>query len=245
MSKTAAALIIGNELLSGKIQEQNLAFLGKELYRLGIRLQRVVMCLDDVDTIASDLNALRRSHDYVFTSGGVGPTHDDMTLPAVARAFGVPLVRVPEIERLIREYHGERANEAHLRMAEAPQGSVFISTEQVRWPTICIENVLIFPGVPEIFRAKFAAVRSHLSGGARFYSHAVYTHCDEGAIADRLAALEASFADVSIGSYPTFRDPSYRTKVTFDGRDPEQIRRAADAFCNELEPNQIEKREDG
>ncbi|MDD9965840.1 MAG: competence/damage-inducible protein A [Myxococcales bacterium] len=243
MTKTAAALIIGNELLTGKIQELNLAYLGKELYRLGIQLRRVVMCLDDIDTIAADLNLLRDSHDYVFTSGGVGPTHDDMTLPAVAKAFAVPLVRVPEIEGLIRQYHGDRATEAHLRMADAPEGSTFISNEQVRWPTVCIGNVLIFPGVPEIFRAKFAAVRPHLTGGARFYSHAVFTHCDEGEIALQLRDLEASFAGVSIGSYPTFRDPAYRTKVTFDGRDPDEITRAAETFCAQLDPQKIVRQE--
>ena len=243
--KTAAALIIGNELLSGKIQEQNLAFLGKELFKLGIQLRRAVMCLDDVDTIAEELNALRGDHDYVFTSGGVGPTHDDMTLTAVAQAFGVPLVRVPAIEGLIRAHHGDRVTEAHLRMADAPQGSTFIANEQVRWPTVCIENVLVFPGVPEIFRAKFGAVREHLSGGARYYSHAVFTLCDEGAIAVQLAELEAKHAGLSIGSYPTFRDPSYRTKVTFDGRDPALLEQAASEFIAALEPGKLVKQEAG
>lgn len=243
MQKTAAALVIGNELLTGKIQELNIQFLGKELYRLGVRLNRVVMCLDDVDTIARDLNALRPEHDFVFTSGGVGPTHDDMTLPAVAQAFGVPLVRAPEIETLIRAHHGDRLTEAHLRMADAPKGSTFLSDERVRWPTICVENVLIFPGVPEIFRMKFGAVREHLSGGQRFYSRAVYTLCDEGEIADLLSTLESRFEGVAIGSYPTFRDPAYRTKITFDGVDPAQLAEAAKALVAELEPSKVVREE--
>ena len=106
MARTAAALIIGNEILTGKIQESNLGYLGQELFKLGIVLARAVVCRDDIDVIAADLNALRASHDIVFTSGGVGPTHDDVTLPAVAKAFGRNLVRAPEIEALIRDYHG-------------------------------------------------------------------------------------------------------------------------------------------
>lgn len=230
MGKTAAALIIGNELLSGKIQEKNLAFLGKELFNLGIRMSRVVMCLDDVDTIASDLNALRAAHDYVFTSGGVGPTHDDMTLPAVAHAFGRKLVRAEEIASLIRGYHGERTTEAHLRMADVPEGAELISNEHVRWPTVAIENVFIFPGVPEIFRMKFAVLRERLSGGQRYYSRASYTLCDEGQIAPLLADLERNAVGVSIGSYPTFSQTDYRTKVTFDGADLEACMRVQSDF---------------
>lgn len=230
MGKTAAALIIGNELLSGKIQERNLAFLAKELFALGIQLRRVVMCLDDVETIATELNDLRAKHDIVFTSGGVGPTHDDMTLPAVAHAFGRRLVRAEELASLIRDYHGDRTTDAHLRMADVPEGAELISSEQVRWPTVAVENVFIFPGVPEIFRMKFAVLRERLSGGERFYTRATYTLCDEGEIAALLARLEESYGDVLIGSYPTFRDADYRTKITFDGRDPEILERAQAEF---------------
>jgi len=222
MGKTAAALIIGNELLSGKIQEQNLAFLGKELFNLGVRLSRVVMCLDDVDAIASDLKLLRENHDYVFTSGGVGPTHDDVTLPAIAKAFGRELVREEEIARLIRGHHGDRTTEAHLRMADVPEGAELLSNQQVRWPTVVIENVFVFPGVPEIFRMKFAVLRERLSGGQRFFSRASYTLCDEGQIATLLEKLEGDSTGISIGSYPTFGQSDYRTKVTFDGTDLEE-----------------------
>ena len=230
MGKTAAALIIGNELLSGKIQEQNLAFLGKELFNLGVRLRRVVMCLDDVDTIAKDLKQLRATHDYVFTSGGVGPTHDDMTLPAVAKAFDRRLIRAEEIASLIRGYHGDRTTEAHLRMADVPEGAELISNEHVRWPTVAIENVFVFPGVPEIFRMKFAVLRERLSGGQRYFSRASYTLCDEGQIANLLAELESGSSGVSVGSYPTFSQADYRTKVTFDGTDLDACTEVQRAF---------------
>ena len=235
MPKQAAALIIGNELLSGKIQERNLAFLGKELFSLGIRLSKAVMCLDDVPTIAQELNLLRERFDYVFTSGGVGPTHDDMTLPAVAQAFGRPLVRAPELAALIRGYHGDKVTEAHLRMADVPEGARLISGEEVRWPTVTVDNVFVFPGVPEIFRMKFAVLREHLSGGRAFHSRAVFTLCDEGLIADLLAELEQRFGGVAVGSYPTFHDSDYRTKVTFDGHDPAQLDQAVNALTAALQ----------
>ena len=239
MPKQAAALIIGNELLSGKIQEQNLAFLGKELYQLGIRLSRAVMCLDDVDTIAQELNLLRTTHDYVFTSGGVGPTHDDMTLVAVAKAFGRPLVRSEEIASLIRGYHRDNLTEAHLRMADVPEGAQLISNEAVRWPTVTVDNVFVCPGVPEIFQRKFAALREHLAGGSPFYSRAVYTRCDEGQIASLLQQLEADFEGVAVGSYPTFSEPDYRTKITFDGRDAGRLQAIVEAFTSQIAPQDV------
>ena len=145
------------------------------------------------------------------------PTHDDMTLPAVAKAFERRLVRAEEIASLIRGYHGERTTDAHLRMADVPEGAELISNEHVRWPTVAVENVFVFPGVPEIFRMKFTVLRERLSGGQPYFSRASYTLCDEGQIATLLMDLERSATGVSIGSYPTFNQADYRTKVTFDG----------------------------
>jgi len=237
--RTAAALIIGNELLTGKIQEGNLAFLGAELFRLGITLRRVLMCQDDVDVIAADLDALRAQHDLVFTSGGVGPTHDDVTLVAIAKAFGRALVRAPEIERLIRDYHGPRTTADHLRMADVPEGARLLANEEVRWPTVVIENVYVFPGVPEIFRLKFPVVRAELSAGARFYSRAVYTRCDEGEIASALAAVALRYPQTFVGSYPRFRDPDHSLKLTVDGADQAVVERALDEIVAFLPPDKI------
>lgn len=243
MGMTAAALIIGNELLSGKIQELNVAFLGKELYGQGIRLSRVVMCLDDINTIAAELNGLRSQYDHVFTSGGVGPTHDDMTLPAVAQAFRKRLVRSEEIAKLIRGYHGNRTNEAHLKMADVPEGARLITNATMQWPTVAVDNVYIFPGVPEVFRMKFEVLRHHLGCDAQYFSRASYTQCDEGQIAAQLEQLEITFPGVSIGSYPTFRSSDYQTKITFDGRDSDETRRAQIDFENSLEPRQLVRSE--
>jgi molybdopterin-biosynthesis enzyme MoeA-like protein len=224
--RTAAALVIGNEILTGKIQEGNLGFLGQELFKLGIELRRAVVCRDDIDTIVADLNTLRAVHDVVFTSGGVGPTHDDVTLPAVARAFDRTLTRATEIERLIRGYHGERTTEDHLRMADVPHGARLIASSEVPWPTVAVENVYVLPGVPEIFRMKFGALRLELSGGRSFVSGAVYTQCDEGEIAAHLAAVAARYPDTFVGSYPRFRGSEYKLKLTVDGEDEARVRAA-------------------
>jgi molybdopterin-biosynthesis enzyme MoeA-like protein len=228
--RTAAALIIGNELLSGKTAEGNLVYLARVLRQLGILLSRSVMILDDIDVIAAEVRALSSSHDLLFTSGGVGPTHDDLTIEGVARAFGVPVVMDPEIERLIRHYYGARVTDDHLLMARVPEGARRVSTEAVPWPTVVMRNVWIFPGVPEVFQMKIPHLRAELSGGAPFVSLAVYTRADEPRIKALLDRVVAAHRSVEIGSYPKWNEPEYKTKLTFDGLDEAAVRAARDAF---------------
>ena len=135
MSRSAAALIIGNEILSGKIVDTNTTFLARMLFDLGIELRRVVVCPDEIDTIAADLSVLRATHDLVFTSGGVGPTHDDVTIEGVAASFDRPVVRSEAVENMIRHYYGDRATEAHFRMANMPEGAEMIRSSTAPWPT--------------------------------------------------------------------------------------------------------------
>ena len=239
MARTAAALIIGNEILTGKVREANVQRLAHELFRLGIAFRRVIVCPDDVDTIARDLRELREAHDLVFTSGGVGPTHDDLTLPAVARSFDRPLVRSPIIEGLIRGYWGERATEGHLRMADVPEGADLLSTGDVPWPVVCVENVFVLPGVPEIFEVKLQLLRERIGSDVPFVSRALYTMCDEGEIAGLLERVVRAHPGVEIGSYPRWRDPSYRVKLTFDGRDPAAVDAALEACRGALAPELI------
>jgi molybdopterin-biosynthesis enzyme MoeA-like protein len=226
MARSAAALIIGNEILTGKVPEQNVAFLGRELFALGVTLRRVVVCPDEVPTIVRELDGLRAAHDLVFTSGGIGPTHDDVTLEAVAAAFGRPLVRSAEIEALIRGHFGERTHEGHLRMADVPEGCELVKNDAMPWPTVCLQGVYVMPGVPEIFRMKFDVLRPRIAGGTPYVSRALYTTKDEFEIAALLTRVAAQSADVAIGSYPTFRSPEYKVKVTFDGQDGAAVERA-------------------
>jgi molybdenum cofactor synthesis domain-containing protein len=228
--RTAAALIIGNELLSGKIADQNLLVLARELRSLGVLLRRVVMILDEVEVIAGEVRALSATHDVVFTSGGVGPTHDDLTMEGVARAFGVPLTNAGDIEALIRRYYGERVTEGHLLMARVPSGARLVSTPAVPWPTVVMRNVWILPGVPEVFQMKLPHVRAELAGDPPFASLAVYTRLDEGDLKPLLDRVVRAHTGVEIGSYPKWHGADYRTKLTFDGLDGAQVQAARDAF---------------
>jgi molybdopterin-biosynthesis enzyme MoeA-like protein len=162
-----------------------------------------------------------------------------MTLPAIAKAFGVALRRAPEIEKLIRGYHGERVTEDHLRMADVPAGSRLFANEEVPWPTVSIGNVFIFPGVPEIFRLKFPVLREHLSDGRRFYSRAVFTQCDEGEIAGLLSSVAEDNPELFIGSYPRFRGEDYKLKVTVDGADEGAVSTALEAIIAALPQDKI------
>lgn len=227
---TAAALVIGNELLSGKVEEANVHVLARTLRGLGIELKRVVVILDDIDEIAREVAALSASHDWVFTSGGVGPTHDDLTVEGVAKAFGVGVKEDPVLAKMLRDHYKERCTEGHLRMALVPETATLESSEEIRWPTIRLHNVWLMPGVPEIFRMKLPVVVGRIGSGKGFVSRAVFTKMDEGDLKPLLDDVVARFPDVGVGSYPKWSDPSYRTKLTFDGRDVERVDAARNAF---------------
>jgi molybdenum cofactor synthesis domain-containing protein len=243
-AKVAAALVIGNELLSGKVEEANVAVLARVLRALGIQLRRVVTILDDKDEIAREVRHLAASHDWLFTSGGVGPTHDDVTIDAVAAAFGVPVVTSPLMERMLRDHYGERCTPGHLRMALVPEGAVLETTDEVRWPTVRFRNTWLMPGIPEVFRMKIPVVVARIGEGAQpFVSRAVYTRMDEGDLKPLLDRVVASFPDVDVGSYPKWMDAAYKTKLTFDGRDATRVDAARDAFVRMLpagEPQRVD-----
>jgi molybdenum cofactor synthesis domain-containing protein len=241
--KHAAALVVGNELLSGKVQDQNVIALAKVLRALGVQLRRVVFIPDEVETIAEEVRRLSREYDLVFTSGGVGPTHDDLTVEAVARAFGRKVVSSPALEGMLRSHYKERCTEGHLRMALVPEGAILASNREVTWPTMIVQNVWLLPGVPEIFQMKLAIVRERLAGAMPFVSRAVFTNMDEGHLKPLLDAVVAAHPEVEVGSYPTWSDPSYHTKLTFDGRDVAAVNAALEAFMQLLpsgEPQKVE-----
>jgi molybdopterin-biosynthesis enzyme MoeA-like protein len=239
MAQSAAALIIGNEILSGKTQEKNLSFLGRELFALGITLKRAIVCPDEIEVIVADLNDLRKNHDWVFTSGGVGPTHDDLTMTAIARAFGCKLVRSTEIEQLLREYYKSRITESHLRMADIPEGARLLSDQEMRLPTVAIENVFIFPGIPELFRLKFPALRNHLHQATSFKTSAIFLRADEGEIAPLMSEIALQHPQVAIGSYPEWNNPDYRVKVTVDGQEVVAVSKAIQALLNALPADKV------
>jgi molybdenum cofactor synthesis domain-containing protein len=241
--RTAAMLVIGNEILTGKVAEANLAVLARSLRRLGIALRRVVVVLDDVETIAHEVRGLSAAHDWLFTSGGVGPTHDDVTLEGVAKAFGVAIVTSPEMKAMLEAHYKDRLTEGHLRMALIPEGATLETTEEIRWPTIRVGNTWVMAGVPEVFQMKIPVIEARIGGAIPFISHAVYTRMDEGDLKPLLDKIVAEFPGVEVGSYPKWSDPAYRTKLTFDGRDDPLVLRARDAFIASLpqgEPQRVD-----
>ena len=235
---TAAALVIGNELLTGKVHESNLPLLARELFELGVELRKVIFCQDDIDAIANDLRELSTSHDYVITSGGVGPTHDDVTMKAVAKCFGRPVIRSEELAQRIRDLVGARCSEGHLRMADVPDGSQLIQSDEVPWPTVLIGNVFVFPGLPRIFEVKLPLLREHITASTPFVSRAVYTLCRETDLAELLDRLVEEHPAVSIGSYPVMGE-AYTTRLTFDGKDAAAIEAAAAALKDSLPTDKI------
>lgn len=222
-TRTAAALLVGNELLSGKVQERNLEPLAATLRALGIRLERVVVVGDDRAAIAREVRAISSAHDVVFTSGGVGPTHDDVTLEGVADGFGVPTEIHPRLAELLRALYGERCTEDHLLMARVPAGSELKTSPEVRWPTVVMRNVWVMPGVPELFRMKLMIVREHLIGPHPIVSRALFTHMEETDLKPLLDLTVVRHPRVEIGSYPKWFDVTYKTKVTFDGEREDHV----------------------
>jgi FAD synthetase len=229
---TAAILLIGNELLSGKVDDENARYLIRELRALGVSLRRIEVVPDVPDEISDSVRALAARFDLLFTSGGVGPTHDDVTLQAVAAAFSMDVVRHPDLEALLRRGYGDRLHERDLRMADVPSGARLEygragaadagSGPASVWPVIVVRNVWVLPGVPSIFRRTFENVRE-LFRTAPLHGRALYSAAGEGSIAGALDEAVAAFPGVDIGSYPHLDAPDYRVKVTLDGRDAARV----------------------
>lgn len=231
-SRTAAILVVGNEILSGKVEDENARYLVHELRALGVSVGRIEVVPDDLEDIATTVRQLSARFDLVFSSGGIGPTHDDVTLPAIAAAFRRVMVRSPELEGLMRAAFGAAVHPRDLRMSDIPAGARLEygpAGPGPVWPVVVVENVWILPGVPSIFRRKFEAMRE-LFRGPPIFGRAVYSRLGEGAIADALDAVVAAWPAVAIGSYPHLEAHDYRVKITLDGRE----RTAVDAASADL-----------
>jgi len=237
--KTAAIVVIGNEILTGKSEDKNASFLIKELYRLGVALRRIDIIPDDIEEISRTVSASASKFDYVFTSGGVGPTHDDMTIVGVARAFGREVVRDEELARILAGYFGAETDETRLRMADVPEGATLLWDNGLRWPVLSVENVYVLPGVPEHFRSKFEAIRDRFRV-APFHIALIYTDEDEFDIAPRLDEVARKCADVDIGSYPTFKQSDgYRVKITIESKEADEVERARAMLLGLLDSSRL------
>jgi molybdenum cofactor synthesis domain-containing protein len=233
---TAALVVIGDEILSGRTQDKNIAQVALWLNEQGIRLAEVRIVPDVQEAIVGAVNALRGAHDYLFTTGGIGPTHDDITVDAIAAAFGVNVVIHPEARRTLEDYYSTRGGltEARLRMARVPDGADLIRNPTSGAPGIRMANVLIMAGVPHITASMLQGLSGTLEGGEPVVSETIGAFAAESEVADLLRTTEAEHEGVTIGSYPFTKDGRYGANFVVRSDDGGAVRRCAEALAEGL-----------
>ncbi|MSP80474.1 MAG: competence/damage-inducible protein A [Rhodospirillales bacterium] len=228
---TACLVIIGNEVLSGRTQDANLQYLAGALNEAGVRLMEARVIPDVEATIVATVNECRAKFDHVITTGGIGPTHDDITSESIAKAFGVPHVVHPEAEARLRRHYArpEDLNAQRLRMATLPEGAELIDNPVSAAPGFRIGNVMVLAGVPRIMQAMFDGFRHRLKGGAPMRSRTVLAYVPEGQMAAGLGAVQTAHPSVEIGSYPFFRAGRLGTSLVVRGTDAAKVAAATEA----------------
>jgi molybdenum cofactor synthesis domain-containing protein len=234
---TAALVVIGDEILSGRTQDKNVTQVATWLNEQGIRLAEVRVVPDDSEAIGEAVNALRVKHAYLFTTGGIGPTHDDITVDAIAAAFGVPVVIHPDARQILVDYYRERAGgltEARLRMARVPEGAELLKNPSSGAPGIKIGNVYILAGVPSIAASMLEALTGQLEGGRPVVSVTVGARAAESDVADLLRETEAAHPGVAIGSYPFFKEGRYGANFVIRSEDGDLARETGEELADRL-----------
>jgi molybdenum cofactor synthesis domain-containing protein len=239
---TAGLIVIGNEILSGKVTDTNSAFLAQQLRALGVALRHIVVIPDEVEVIADTVRALHDTVDVLFTSGGIGPTHDDVTVEGVARGLGRRVVRHPALEGALRDYFKGEVNDAQLKLADVVEGTDLEYAGNRRFPTFRVGNLYILPGIPEIFREQFLGVRQRFSSDP-FHLRVVYIREVESAIAAHLNRTLAEFPELMLGSYPKLNDPEYRVRITLESKDQQYVESALTALLDLLPPSSVVRTE--
>jgi molybdenum cofactor synthesis domain-containing protein len=231
--KTAGIIIIGNEILSGKVRDSNSFYLVSELRGLGVNIMRISVIPDDVEAIGREALFFSESFDYVFTSGGVGPTHDDITIAGIARGFGVEVVRHPTLEERFRTRYGGSLNDSIMKMAEVPEGAEVVDFGNSRFPLVVFRNIFIFPGIPQYLREKFGLIKERFRCAA-IYLKKLFLNAEESDIAAALNKIVGGNCDVSFGSYPILDNPEYRIVITAESRYEEALTKAVGELLAEL-----------
>jgi len=234
---TAALAVIGDEILSGRTQDKNVAQLALWLNDHGIRLAEVRIVPDDMDKIGETVNELRAKHDYLFTTGGIGPTHDDITVDAISKAFGVPAIVHPDALKILQDYYRDRPGgltEARLRMARTPEGAELLRNPSSGAPGIKMDNVYIMAGVPHIAASMLSALTGKLEGGRPVVSITVGARAPESDVADLLRETEEAHPGVAIGSYPFFKDGRYGSNFVIRSEDGDLARATGEELSQKL-----------
>ena len=244
MSKTAGIIIIGNEVLSGKTQDINSTFLCRELRLLGVDVQRVTVIPDDLELIGRTAARFSARWDLVFTTGGVGPTHDDVTIEGIAHGFGVSAVIDPALERRLSRRYGAELNPARLRMAMVPEGAELLGAGALFAPVVRMNNVYIFAGVPRILQDRFNAIKERFRESP-YHLRNIYIRDGEGVIAGTLNSLLERFPEILLGSYPTLDNPEYKVKVTVESKSADYLDQALSSLLAELPESAVLRVEEG
>jgi molybdenum cofactor synthesis domain-containing protein len=231
--KTAGVIIIGNEILSGKVEDANSSFLAKELRAIGVTLMRISVIPDDAEIVGRETVTFSAAYDYVFTSGGVGPTHDDVTMEGIASGFNVRIIRHHELVRHLMKYCSGRTNTAIMKMADIPEGAEIIDVGEAGLPLVSFRNVFILPGIPQYLEKKFSAVKERFRCSP-FYLKRLYLNARESDIAEPLNKVVAENRDVSFGSYPVIDNAEYKVVVTAESRSRDRLDLSVDDLLKRL-----------
>lgn len=223
--QTAGIVIIGNEILSGKVTDINSPYLCQELRFLGVEVARVIVIPDEFDLIGETVRMFSEMFTWVFTSGGIGPTHDDLTVPAIAKGFGVELVECPEVRLALETYYQERLNKAILSMAMVPQGYSIFHQGKMRTPQVYFRNVFIFPGIPELLRNRFDEIKE-MFRGEPIHLKEIYLKIDEGEVAHLLHQILEGYPDLLLGSYPSLWRKDYTLRLTLESKNLSMLEKA-------------------
>ncbi len=236
--KNAAIVIIGNEVLSGKVIDTNSSFLSRELRTLGVSVSRITVIPDDVETIAETVADYRKKYDLIFTCGGIGPTHDDVTMAGIALGLGRPVVRHQSLVALMKKETGNAPNEAQLKMTDVPEGTELIYSEALRVPVLHFEQIYIFPGIPELVVRKFNAVKERFRE-APFYLVRLYLSAGESQVAGFLEETLMRFPELQLGSYPSTKKRDYKILLTLESKEKTYLNAAFQDLMTLLPPETI------
>jgi len=238
---TSAVIIIGNEILSGRTKDLNINFLANSLVDIGIDLAEVRIVKDIEKDIIFAVNELRVKYDFIFTCGGIGPTHDDITSASIAKALGINIERNKEAENLLINYYSkDKLNDARLKMADIPVGAILLDNPVSSAPGYKISNIFVFAGVPRIMQAMFEAAKEYLITGDKVYTKSISAYVTEGDIAKELSDLQSRYAEVEMGSYPFIRNERLGTSLVFRSSNTDKLNDSYEIMLKILKDNKIE-----